>query len=262
MLWEKADITTKQTLESGKLLPIVAVSDTVEQNGIQYFNCFSSENLKKKKALKKTNTDPFITYDQDMFIENIDDDYICLLNKFPIITPHLLICSKEYIFQAKPLKLADFKAWIQGITEPNVLGFFNSGPVAGSSQTHRHMQLVRTEIPLEEKILEGNLPFKHRIFLFSELNPEQLYQDYLTTLKELELFDFSIKDSEQTCKPYNILLTQRWMFIIPREKNQIGDIFAHGINYSGRFLTSDKSELKWLQEYGFLKFLTDCGYKK
>ncbi|WP_237156768.1 hypothetical protein [Photobacterium leiognathi] len=53
--------------------------------------------------------------------------HVCILNKFPIVVPHLLICAKDYIPQTSPLILSDFKAWVEGISDSGVLGFFNSG---------------------------------------------------------------------------------------------------------------------------------------
>jgi len=65
--------------------------------------------------------------------------------------------------------------------------------------------------------------------------------------------------SEQECKPYNLLLTKHWMLMIPRSANQVNDVFANGINYSGRFLVKEPEQLAWLKEYGMMQFLNDCS---
>ncbi len=113
------------------------------------------------------------------------------------------------------LTLADFTAWVKGITRSDVLGFFNSGHDAGSSQMHRHMQLVRTSIPLESHIVSGLLPFKHAVFIYSALNSKQLYADYLNAMESLQLNTTKLVNGLNECLPYNILLTERWMLIIP-----------------------------------------------
>ncbi|WP_244155978.1 hypothetical protein [Photobacterium angustum] len=124
------------------------------------------------------------------------------------------------------------------------------------------MQLIRTSLPLEKTILEGLLPFKHDLIKFEYLNTAELYQHYLSVMESMQLYMTSSINGLTECHPYNILLTQRWMLLIPRTKNQVGEIKGHGVNFIGRFLVSSTEQLEWLEKYGFERFLTDCGVPK
>ncbi len=193
-----------------------------------------------------------------MYVGDAGEGHVCLLNKFPVLSPHLLICSKIFVPQSSSLCKADFDAWLLGFNGSDVLGFYNSGPLAGASQPHRHMQVVKAEIPLESVIKLGLLPFRHCLYSFSELKSADLYQCYLNALDSLSLVD----GKGECCLPYNILLTERWMLVVPRTVNNIEGVFANALNYSGRFLVKRPEQLRWLQQYGIMRYLTECSVKK
>lgn len=263
MLWDIGYEKSNKGLASGELLPLITNDLIIEQNGIEFIVNVETENMKVKHSPSVATHDPFVSpYNPSAYINTIGEQHVCLLNKFPIVVPHLLICAKNYIPQTSPLVLKDFEAWVQGITDDSVLGFFNSGAIAGSSQMHRHMQLIRTSLPLEKTILQGLLPFKHDLIKFEYLNAAELYQHYLSVMESMQLYMTSSINGLTECHPYNILLTQRWMLLIPRTKNQVGEIKGHGVNFIGRFLVSSTEQLEWLEKYGFERFLTDCGVPK
>ena len=263
MLWNACAEKTKLALGNGDLLPLTSDDIIYQQEGVNYIVNLLTDNMKIKHSPAVSAQDPFIApYTHCDYIKDMDTDYVCLLNRFPIVVPHLLICAKDYIPQTSVLTFADFNAWVKGITRSDVLGFFNSGHIAGSSQMHRHMQLVRTSIPLESQIINGQLPFKHAVFLYKGLNPNQLYADYLDAMESLQLNTTKLVNGLSECLPYNILLTERWMLIIPRVKNQVETLSGHGVNFSGRFLVSSEQQLAWLENYGFMRFLVDCGFEE
>ncbi|WP_305465040.1 phosphorylase [Photobacterium leiognathi] len=260
MLWDIGNKKSVQGVITGELLPLTNKDIVVNQNGIDFIVNIETDNMKIKHSPGVAMHDPFLSpYSPTVFINDICLDHVCILNKFPIVVPHLLICAKDYIPQTSPLILSDFKAWVEGISDSGVLGFFNSGAIAGSSQMHRHMQLIRTSLPLESAILKGLLPFKHELLLLDDLNPEHLYQQYLAVMDKMQLYTSSTVNGLTECLPYNILLTNRWMLIIPRTTNEVGTVKGHGVNFIGRFLVSLHEQLQWLTNYGFMHFLTDCG---
>ena len=263
MLWNACKEKTKLGLGSGTLLPLTSTDIIYQQDGVDFIVNVLTDNMKIKHSPAVSAQDPFIApYVHSDYIADMDTDYVCLLNRFPIVVPHLLVCAKNYIPQTSVLTLADFTAWVKGITHSDVLGFFNAGHIAGSSQMHRHMQLVRTSIPLESQIVNGQLPFKNAMFLYKDLNPKQLYADYLVAMESLQLNTTKLVNGLSECLPYNILLTERWMLIIPRVKNQVETLSGHGVNFSGRFLVNSEQQLEWLQDYGFMRFLTSCGFEE
>jgi ATP adenylyltransferase len=261
MLWTKAEKLTKSGVQTGVLLPLTDADTLVESSGVSYVGNIVNKNMTIKHQPQMSLHDPFVApYDPALYIDQVGSEHICLLNKFPIITPHILICAKDYIPQTSVLRLVDFEAWMEGFSSADTLGFFNAGHDAGSSQMHLHMQLVKTPILLEDLILSGQLPFKHYLIQFEQLDAEWLMQHYRAAMLQFDRYTRTLNQGYSECLPYNILLTQRWMLIVPRSTNKVGPVSGHGLGYSGRFLVSSQEQLCWLTEYGFLQFLTDCGY--
>ncbi len=253
MFWDDAERVSEKALIDGQLMPITTEAEVIQEHGINYLGYVVTRNARKKPIAKNQQANPFLPYEPSMYVGEAGYHHICLLNKFPVLSPHLLICSKEFVAQSAPLTLDDFEAWLLGFTRSDVLGLYNSGPVAGASQPHRHMQVVRADIPLESVICTGGLPFRHCLFLHDELDAERLYQRYLTALELLSL------NEDDECLPYNILLTARWMLVLPRSTNNIEGIFANALNYTGRFLVREAKQLKWLQRYGIMRYLSECS---
>ncbi|MCG7586769.1 phosphorylase, partial [Photobacterium sp. OFAV2-7] len=103
-------------------------------------------------------------------------------------------------------------------------------------------------------IISGSLPFRHCLNRLTRLSADELYQHYIDALETLSLIDNAGK-----CHPYNILLTERWMLVLPRRINNIEGVFANALNYSGRFLVKRPEQLRWLQQYGIMRYLTECS---
>ena len=253
MFWSKAEDVAKQALFTGDLMPIGTEPQVINENGIDFFiHLKSAPNSQAKFAPKPKGFNPFLPYEPNMYVADAGSEHVCLLNKFPVLSPHLLICSKGFIEQTAPLTLSDFTAWMMAFEHQQDLGFYNGGGIAGASQPHRHMQLIKTTMPIEALIISGNLPFNHKLYRYEQLNAKTLLQDYQQGMLELERF------GQTQCEPYNLLLTNRWMLIIPRSRNNVEGIFANGINYSGHFLVAKTEQINWLQQYGILKFLGKC----
>lgn len=274
MFWTKAREVSQRAMENETLVPIASKAFYFESEGYRCFGHTLSDNIRKKPVAHFSDTpkavrNPFLPYEKAMYVSEAGDDHVCILNKFPVITPHLLICTRQYAQQNQLLDLSDFTAWLMAFRfEPNVtslpneshdaddvLGFFNGGVMAGSSQPHRHMQVVKSQIPFEQAIANGELPFPHQLSLISELNPNKIHQGYLEMMSELHLLP---EHDNGICKPYNLLLTKRWMLIVPRSVNQVGGMYANGINFSGRFVVKNEAQLQWLKQNGVLAFLGQC----
>lgn len=257
MNWKLADQVAAKALAEGSLMPIATEAEQIEEQGVRYLGHLVTENAGKKllNLTAKHTSNPFLPYEKSMYVCEAGEHHVCLLNKFPVISPHLLICSKDFVPQESPLSWEDWHAWLGGFTHSDVLGFYNSGPLAGASQSHRHMQLVRSDIPLEKVIAGGKLPFAHWLYLVEAMTTDELYDAYLKGMKALSLFN----ETGDVCKPHNILLTERWLLILPRTANNVQGLFANGINYSGRFLVKQPEQLVWLQEYGLMRFLRECS---
>jgi sulfate adenylyltransferase (ADP) / ATP adenylyltransferase len=83
-----------------------------------------------------------LPYDAALFVADVGAEHVCLLNKFNVVDHHLLIVSRDFVHQDRPLEVADFAVWWRCLNEYDSLGFYNGGARAGASQPHRHLQLV------------------------------------------------------------------------------------------------------------------------
>ncbi|QUJ66159.1 phosphorylase [Photobacterium sp. GJ3] len=258
MNWKLAEQVAEKALAEGSLMPIATDAEMIEEQGVAYLGHVVTANAGKKLqgiTSGAAGSNPFLPYEKSMYVCEAGEHHVCLLNKFPVITPHLLICSKTFVPQESPLSWEDWHAWLGGFTHADVLGFYNSGPLAGASQPHRHMQLVRSEIPLEQVIAGGKLPFRHWLYLVEAMTTDELYAAYTEGMHALSL----IEEGGEVCLPHNVLVTERWLLILPRSANNIEGLFANGINYSGRFLVKQPDQLAWLEEYGLMRFLAECS---
>ena len=152
---------TQHGLECGALQSIPTDYEFVEQNGIHFLVRILS-NLNRKDEAKekqdkaaKTGKDfnPFLPYEKDLFVADISQTHLCLLNKFNVVDNHLLIVTREFEEQENLLNYQDFQAMWACLAQIDGLAFYNGGKVAGASQRHKHLQLVPT--PLAPTQLES-----------------------------------------------------------------------------------------------------------
>ena len=97
----------------------------------------------------------------------------------------MLVITKEPEPQSTRLDLADFKAALlcmKGLNESFM--FYNSGPIAGASQNHKHMQVVpikslpNAKIPIHERVMDAF--YRSQVSEQGESVPETLVEDDLS----------------------------------------------------------------------------------
>lgn len=79
----------------------------------------------------------FLPYETSLFVADLSDSHVCILNKYNVLATHLLLITRAYESQDKLLTLADFDALLGVVAENGGLGFFNGGKKAGASQHHK-----------------------------------------------------------------------------------------------------------------------------
>ena len=110
-------------------------------------------------------------------IDKIGDNHQLILNKYPVQKGHILLITNKWKPQNGWLDIKDWRAIQQVNNDTSGLWFFNSSPIAGASQPHRHFQLLRRskdEISYPRKVvLEMNsyqdLDSKLKILLYPNL---------------------------------------------------------------------------------------------
>ena len=160
------------------------------------------------------------------------------------------------------------------------LAFYNSGPIAGASQKHKHLQIVPLplasrgpKVPIESALITGqydtggekglSLPFIHAI---SPVDPqwlevpqqgaEKTLRSYKLMLKAVGLFKDGVK---KPLGAYNLLLTREWIFLIPRSRECFDSISINALGYAGALLVKNSEELQKVRQVGPLGILQQVG---
>ena len=292
-LWEK---TVKQTLfarQTGALKSIETDYQFIESNGISFLvrhlaNIARKEQAQqqRKQEEKKTNKkfNPFLPYEEDLFVGDISPTHLCLLNKFNVVDHHLLIVTREFESQENWLNLADFIALGGCLREIDGLAFYNGGKIAGASQEHKHLQILplpfvpeECYLPIEPAIADtkfhnslGKIPhftFRHAIALLSLTESDsaieigqKLLSCYYSLLSAVGLKVNS--NSQVQSGPYNLLVTQKWMLIVPRVQESCHSISINSLGFAGSLFVRDREQIKLLEEITPMTILSKVAFSE
>ncbi len=287
-LWNSTIQQTERAIKCGALLSIPTAYEFVEQDGIRFLVRILSNLQRKDEAKKKQDKkiptsgkefNPFLPYEEDLFIADISDTHLCLLNKFNVIDHHILIVTREFEEQDNLLTLPDFEAMWTCLAEIDGLVFYNSGKMAGASQRHKHLQLVplpflpdEAKIPIEPVIASANFQdgigkisefrFIHAI---AKLNPTWIESPTDAAVATMELYNNLLlnvgligNDSinyGQDSRPYNLLATREWMMIVPRSQEDFQSIPVNSLGFAGAMLVRNEAQLQLLKDIGPMSIL-------
>jgi len=228
--------------------------------------------MKEIAKAPPSKANPFLPYDPDLFVAPISPTHIALLNKFNVIEHHLLLVTRAFEDQRCQLTQKDCEALLIGLTEIDGLAFYNAGPEAGASQLHKHLQLLpldATMVPLPIDPLfrfahaDGmvgtvpRLPFRHTYAPMDcdWTNPEKdsgasLHACYRQLLHAAGLSVDASPGSHTSTAPYNLLMTRRWMLLVPRSRECFEGISINALGFVGAFLVKDVQQLATLRRFG------------
>jgi sulfate adenylyltransferase (ADP) / ATP adenylyltransferase len=223
---------------------------------------------------------PFLPYDPELYVCDVEPRHVCLLNKYQVVASHLLIVTRDFQRQEGGLDAGDFEALWRCLAEREGIGFYNGGQIAGASQPHRHLQLIpfldprQTGFPLLESwdsstevdagIWRARLPFPHALqrLELSVGHPAEagaLLQDaYRQLLRSIGRGDPATSDP----LPYNLLITRRWMFAVPRSQEMAEGISLNALAFAGALLVRDDAQLQRVRQRGPLKMLVQVSDPK
>lgn len=272
-LWSKLKTQTQHGLVTGSLKPIDTEYEIVSDSGLDFIvriltNLNRKAEARKVQAKKKTN--PFLPYDQNLYVTDVSDTHVCLLNKFNVVEHHFLIVTRGFESQLDWLTLADFKALCRCLDEVPGLFFYNGGEAAGASQPHKHLQIVPQTFPVETAIhtaqfMDGigqspQLPYTHRIAKLSpEDSPEQWLSRYRQLLSHLNIDDPTGQwRGSQSC-PYNLLGTRDWVMIVPRRQDHYLGISVNSLGFAGSLLVKNQIQMDQLKQIGPMALLKEVS---
>ncbi len=246
-----------------------------------------SDNLLRKPGAAASydqprNQDPFLPPDAQLTVGDVPPHHVAVLNKFNVLENHVLVVTRGFVHQESPLTAGDFSAVAAGLVGGRGLAFYNAGKIAGASQSHKHFQLVPLPLGRDMDIptavlFEGarggidsisHLNFRHAFFHL-DTGPDQpesfgrrcceLYGQALNALGLVDRFD----DTEANrLPPYNLLLTERWLFLAPRRRERCLDISVNGLGYAGSLFVSSPRKLEQIRSEGPMHLLRQVSIQE
>lgn len=276
-LWAKAMERTESAIGSGKLHRIPTRTEIIEQSGIEFVVRLVDiiERKRIARLMQPTDANPFLPYDDDLFVADVSATHVCLLNRFNVVEHHLLIVTREFESQDSPLNAADFEAMWLCLAQFDSLVFYNSGTIAGASQPHKHLQQVSVPIgrgpertPMDAAIAQARigdpvgrvptLPFRHALSRTPDLAATkptaaarptlELYRDMLDAL-----------DCHPPAHAYNLLATRDWMLVVPRTVERYRSISVNSLGFAGSLLVRNEEELQLVRQVGPLEILKEVA---
>lgn len=211
---------------------------------------------------------PFLPWDLRLEVAQVGDDHALILNKYPVQLGHMLLVTRQWAAQGDWLQAQDWQALSAVDQRTSGLWFFNSGPDAGASQPHRHIQLlprsnaamVCPRDPWFLARLDANpSAHQHRSPLDTAIcvherdmqAPDQaghLLGLYRQMSRELGLGDPS--HDQKPLAPYNLLLTRRWVALVRRLRDGCHGFSINALGFAGYLLTTQVSDQHWLHTHG------------
>jgi ATP adenylyltransferase len=257
-LWTRVRAATVHALGRGALQRIPTACVVVEERSVAFLVHVSTQVERKERAgdlAERGALDPFLPYDEDLFVAELTPTHVCLLNKFPIVEPHLLLVTRAFEAQDDPPGRADLETLALCLREIDGLGFYNAGAAAGASQRHKHLQLVPLplgpgcqQVPTEALLAAGELPFEHAWARLDSAAAAGLHATQIRLLEGLGL-------DPAAPGPFNLLVTRDWMLVVPRTREHFGGVSVNAMGFAGSFYVRDRSELALLRERGPLEVL-------
>jgi sulfate adenylyltransferase (ADP) / ATP adenylyltransferase len=275
-----------RALESGALVPIVTDPEILSDGGVD-FQVRVAASLQRKEAQSRDaarvgdpgRADPFLPYDDALYVADVGANHVGLLNKFNVIDHHLLLVTRAFEDQRDLITRADFTALWMCLRKIDGLGFYNGGAEAGASQPHKHLQLVMLpfadsgpRIPMEpaldlavapgvaagEITASPALAFPHSLIRLDDCVPdpgvdpegvaEGFYERYVALLAHAGL---GVRAGQQRqTAPYNLLVTRRWMLLVPRVAEHFEGVSLNGLAFAGSLFVRDRAQLQTLRSAG------------
>ena len=277
-LWPLTLERTARAARSGALVTLPTTWEVIEDAGAP----FVVRTLQTADAVheamrgqRASRHNPFLPYEEDLFVADVSDTHVCLLNKFNALEHHLLLVTREFESQEALLTRADFEALWACMREVDALAFYNAGEIAGASQSHRHLQLVPVplgpglrrapiEALLEDAHFDGHvgraarLPVLHayaRMRSTAAQSPADAAERLFALYREMA----RAFGCDAAGRPYNLLLTREWMLFVPRAAEKWEGISVNALGFAGSLLVRAPEQLERLRRAGPLAALRAVG---
>ncbi|MBN3814431.1 DUF4922 domain-containing protein [Paraburkholderia sp. Ac-20347] len=272
---------TRHALQCGALQPIDTVLTHLDDGGVR-FAVRQVSSLARKEQARRTEVaesaaprrNPFLPCDDDLCVGTLSPTHLALLNKYNVIDDHLLIVTRRFVPQEALLDHDDFAALLVALRGFDALGFYNGGAAAGASQPHKHLQAVplplddatETAVPMEvlwQSALVANgiarvpgLPFAHALAALDLLQggadeaARHAWRTYRALLDAVGIGAIDVAGLAHQRAPYNLLVTRRWMLVVPRTQECVDGMSINALGFAGSLFVRDAQQCAALAHIG------------
>jgi ATP adenylyltransferase len=277
-LWDAVVERTREARRNGHLHSVESIVHRIDDAGVR-FVVRRIVGLDRKRAPgEKRPENPFLPYDEELFVADVSATHLCVLNKYNVLDHHLLLVTRAFEPQEGLLDVADFTALWACLLEYDALVFYNAGRIAGASQAHRHLQLVPTPLaegfartPMDGLLGEarfddavgtaGALPFHHalaRLRSCRNRTPDEAGRILAALYAEMT----RAFGCDRPGRPYNLLVTRDWMLFVPRARETWRDVPVNGLGFAGSLVARTDAQLATLRHEGPLRVLRGVAVEK
>lgn len=285
-----------RALAAGALQPVATTARLIADGGMR-FVVRVAVGLEEKAAAATAvpPRNPFLPYEEALFVAALTPDHVLLFNKFNVIDRHLLIVTRAFEDQETLLTPADWAALWCCLDDVGGLGFYNGGQAAGASQPHKHLQLVPLPLaaegpalplaPLLAEALPAEGPGRIAAFAFrhalARLDPRlrgaaaaaRAAACYRALLAEIGIGGDAATDGApggapdaatdgsaagvpaRQTAPYNLLVTREWMLIVARRQDALAGISVNALGFAGSLFVRNDADARRIETIGPLNLL-------
>ena len=280
--WQDVVTQTERALACGALRSFDTVQSVIEDGGVPFLVRQAANLARKEEASKLAAKsaadaasawrDPFSPCEEALRVGDIGERHFLLLNKFNVLAHHLLIVTKDFEPQESLVGEDDFAALFSCLDRFDGLGFYNGGTVAGSSQPHKHLQIV--PLPLDghalpvEPFIEAahtrgvfrapQLAFAHAAAWLDDDAAANLHATYLQLMNAIGVQPFDVAGVAHQSAPYNLLVTRRWMLAVPRSVSHVEGVAVNALGFAGSLFVRDDAQRNVVETLGPMKLLADA----
>jgi sulfate adenylyltransferase (ADP) / ATP adenylyltransferase len=300
-LWARTIEQTHQALACGALKSIATEPHFIQDQGIHFLVRVLANLVRKDAAQPRSSAasgqtfNPFLPYEQDLFVADISPTHLCLLNKYNVALHHLLLITRDFQEQEAPLTLEDFAALWACMVEFESLAFYNAGKLAGASQRHKHLQLVPLPLVSYQPVSGGESRLEATIPIAALLPTAEFNADGIGTVPDLPFIhalswleasptapvtDVAVRLLEQyqalcshvgvTSEPvaaadfnaYNLLMTRQWMLVVPRRQDCFEQIAVNALGFAGALLVRNLEQMERLKTIRPMNLLKGVAFER
>jgi ATP adenylyltransferase len=274
------ELATQRALACGALRAIETAQQTIEDSGIEFI--IRSVSSLARRALEQSRNapgaaaavDPFLPFDPNLFVADVSATHVALLNKFNLVANHLIIATRRFVPQEVLLDGEDFVALGACLAQLDGLGFYTAGAAAGASQPHKHLQMIPLPLgtggaptPIDEALAAvrdrhgiltaPGLSFMHSFTwledrllehpLAAAARMASLYADLLAHIGVTHVVREGLR---YTSAPWNLLVTRRWMLVVPRLCEHFEGVAINALGFAGSLFVRDDVQLETINRAG------------